>query len=105
VKSIHMLAVDKRHGTLSYSDGANMPVQGERAYIAAASDSPEDFHQPAAGADPAAAPAAQHGGALSIHFFGIPQKGNRAAARIHGCSATGCFFCSLKKRRGLPSRQ
>lgn len=33
VKSIHMLAVDKRHGTLSYSDGANMPVQGELAYM------------------------------------------------------------------------
>ena len=28
-----MLAVDKRHGTLSYSDGANMPVQGELAYM------------------------------------------------------------------------
>jgi DNA-binding CsgD family transcriptional regulator/PAS domain-containing protein len=33
VKSIHMLALDKRHGTLSYSDGANMPVQGELAYM------------------------------------------------------------------------
>lgn len=33
VKSIHMLAIDKRHGTLSYSDGANMPVQGELAYM------------------------------------------------------------------------
>jgi DNA-binding CsgD family transcriptional regulator len=33
VKSIHMLGVDKRHGTLSYSDGANMPVQGELAYL------------------------------------------------------------------------
>jgi DNA-binding CsgD family transcriptional regulator len=33
VKSIHMLATDKRHGTLSYSDGANLPVQGELAYM------------------------------------------------------------------------
>ena len=33
VKSIHMLALDKQHGTLSYSDGANMPVQGELAYM------------------------------------------------------------------------
>jgi DNA-binding CsgD family transcriptional regulator len=33
VKSIHMLGVDKQHGTLSYSDGANMPVEGELAYI------------------------------------------------------------------------
>ena len=33
VQSIHMLAVDKRHGTLSYSDGANLPVQGELAYM------------------------------------------------------------------------
>jgi DNA-binding CsgD family transcriptional regulator/PAS domain-containing protein len=33
VKSIHMLAVDKRHGALSYSDGANLPVEGELAYI------------------------------------------------------------------------
>lgn len=33
VKSIHMLAIDKRHHTLSYSDGANMPVQGELAYM------------------------------------------------------------------------
>lgn len=33
VKSIHMLAIDKRHRTLSYSDGANMPVQGELAYM------------------------------------------------------------------------
>lgn len=33
VMSIHMLAMDKRHGTLSYSDGANMPVQGELAYM------------------------------------------------------------------------
>jgi DNA-binding CsgD family transcriptional regulator len=33
VLSIHMLGIDKRHGTLSYSDGANMPVQGELAYM------------------------------------------------------------------------
>lgn len=33
VKSIHMLAFDKQHGTLSYSDGANLPVQGELAYM------------------------------------------------------------------------
>lgn len=33
VKSIHMLGLDKRHGALSYSDGANMPVQGELAYM------------------------------------------------------------------------
>lgn len=33
VKSIHMLAIDRHHGTLSYSDGANMPVEGELAYI------------------------------------------------------------------------
>lgn len=33
VQSIHMLATDKRHGTLSYSDGANMPVEGELAYM------------------------------------------------------------------------
>lgn len=33
VKSIHVLALDKRHGTLSYSDGANMPVEGELAYM------------------------------------------------------------------------
>lgn len=31
--SIHMLAVDKRHRALSYSDGANLPVQGELAYM------------------------------------------------------------------------
>jgi hypothetical protein len=36
--------------------------------------------------------------------FGIPQKGDRAAAGIQGCSATGCFYCSLKKHRGLPSQ-
>jgi DNA-binding CsgD family transcriptional regulator len=33
VLSIHMLGTDKRHGTLSYSDGANLPVQGELAYM------------------------------------------------------------------------
>lgn len=33
VKSIHMLATDHQHGTLSYSDGANLPVQGELAYM------------------------------------------------------------------------
>lgn len=33
VKSIHMLGMDKRHGALSYSDGANLPVQGELAYM------------------------------------------------------------------------
>lgn len=33
VASIHVLAIDKRHGTLSYSDGANLPVDGELAYI------------------------------------------------------------------------
>lgn len=33
VKSIHVLALDKRHGTISYSDGANMPVEGELAYM------------------------------------------------------------------------
>lgn len=33
VKSVHMLALDKRHGSLSYSDGANLPVQGELAYM------------------------------------------------------------------------
>lgn len=33
IKSIHVLALDKRHGTLSYSDGANLPVQGELAYM------------------------------------------------------------------------
>jgi DNA-binding CsgD family transcriptional regulator len=30
---IHMLAVDKKHGSLSYSDGFNLPVEGELAYI------------------------------------------------------------------------
>jgi DNA-binding CsgD family transcriptional regulator len=33
VASIHMLALDKRHGTVSYSDGANLPVAGELAYL------------------------------------------------------------------------
>lgn len=33
VRSIQMLGIDKRHGTLSYSDGANMPVDGELAYM------------------------------------------------------------------------
>lgn len=33
VTSIHMLAMDKRHGTMSYSDGANLPVTGELAYM------------------------------------------------------------------------
>lgn len=33
VTSIHVLGTDKRHGTLSYSDGANLPVQGELAYM------------------------------------------------------------------------
>lgn len=33
VESVHMLGVDKRHGTLSYSDGANLPVDGELAYM------------------------------------------------------------------------
>jgi DNA-binding CsgD family transcriptional regulator/PAS domain-containing protein len=33
VKSIHVFAIDKRHGTLSYSDGANLPAEGELAYL------------------------------------------------------------------------
>lgn len=33
VRSVHMLGFDKTHGTLSYSDGANMPVEGELAYM------------------------------------------------------------------------
>jgi DNA-binding CsgD family transcriptional regulator len=33
VRSVHMLGFDKQHGTLSYSDGANMPVDGELAYM------------------------------------------------------------------------
>jgi DNA-binding CsgD family transcriptional regulator/PAS domain-containing protein len=32
-KSVHMLAIDKAHGTLSYSDGSNLPVEGELAYM------------------------------------------------------------------------
>jgi len=33
VTSVHMLALDNRNGTLSYSEGANLPVQGELAYM------------------------------------------------------------------------
>jgi len=33
VTSVHMLAVDNRRGILSYSEGANLPVQGELAYM------------------------------------------------------------------------
>lgn len=33
VKSVHMLAFDKSAGTLTYSDGANLPVEGELAYM------------------------------------------------------------------------
>ena len=32
-ESVHMLALDRRAQTLSYSDGANLPVHGELAYI------------------------------------------------------------------------
>lgn len=32
-KSVHVFAIDHRHGTLSYSDGANLPVEGELAYM------------------------------------------------------------------------
>jgi DNA-binding CsgD family transcriptional regulator len=32
-ESVHMLALDETRGTLSYSDGANLPVQGELAYM------------------------------------------------------------------------
>jgi DNA-binding CsgD family transcriptional regulator len=32
-RSLHMLGIDKRLGTLSYSDGANLPVEGELAYM------------------------------------------------------------------------
>ena len=32
-ESVHMLGFDNRHNTLSYSDGANLPVQGELAYM------------------------------------------------------------------------
>jgi hypothetical protein len=31
--SVHMLAIDKKHGSLSYSDGFNLPTEGELAYI------------------------------------------------------------------------
>jgi DNA-binding CsgD family transcriptional regulator len=31
--SIHMLAIDKQHNALSYSDGFNLPTEGELAYI------------------------------------------------------------------------
>jgi DNA-binding CsgD family transcriptional regulator len=31
--SVHMLAIDKKHGALSYSDGFNLPTEGELAYI------------------------------------------------------------------------
>ena len=27
VQSVHVLALDMQHGTLSYSDGANMPIE------------------------------------------------------------------------------
>jgi DNA-binding CsgD family transcriptional regulator len=30
---IHMLAIDKKHGSLSYSNGFNLPTEGELAYI------------------------------------------------------------------------
>jgi DNA-binding CsgD family transcriptional regulator len=32
-KSIHMLGLDKQQGALSYSEGANLPVEGELAYM------------------------------------------------------------------------
>lgn len=32
-ESVHMLSFDNRHETLAYSEGANLPVQGELAYI------------------------------------------------------------------------
>jgi DNA-binding CsgD family transcriptional regulator/PAS domain-containing protein len=32
-KSIHMLGFDKTAGTLTYSDGSNLPVEGELAYM------------------------------------------------------------------------
>jgi DNA-binding CsgD family transcriptional regulator len=32
-ESIHLFALDHRHETLSYSDGANLPVDGELAYM------------------------------------------------------------------------
>ena len=31
--AVHMLALDKQHGSLSYSDGFNLPADGELAYI------------------------------------------------------------------------
>jgi DNA-binding CsgD family transcriptional regulator len=31
--SIHMLGIDKQHGTLAYSDGANLDTSGELAYM------------------------------------------------------------------------
>ena len=31
--AVHMLAIDKKHGSLSYSDGFNLPTEGELAYI------------------------------------------------------------------------
>jgi DNA-binding CsgD family transcriptional regulator/PAS domain-containing protein len=33
VKSVHMLGFDKAAGMLTYSDGANLPVEGELAYM------------------------------------------------------------------------
>lgn len=33
VKSIHMVAIDKSNGSLSYSDGDNLPTEGELAYM------------------------------------------------------------------------
>lgn len=30
---VHMLAIDKKYGSLSYSDGFNLPAEGELAYI------------------------------------------------------------------------
>ena len=33
VNIVHMLGIDKGHGALSYSDGSNMPPQGELEYI------------------------------------------------------------------------
>ena len=32
-RSIHVLGIDTRNGSLSYSDGANLPVEGELAYM------------------------------------------------------------------------
>jgi hypothetical protein len=31
--AIHLVALDKQHGALSYSDGFNLPTDGELAYI------------------------------------------------------------------------